>query len=51
MGLFSHAARSERKTGILPSQEIRELIANGKVRSSAEIPDDQGILHPKEICP
>ena len=41
MGLFSHAARSERKTGILPSQEIRELIANGKVRASAEIPDDQ----------
>jgi dCTP deaminase len=33
--------RPERKTGILPSQEIRELIANGKVRSSAEISDAQ----------
>ncbi len=33
--------RSERKTGILPSQEIRELIANGKIRCATEIPDDQ----------
>lgn len=40
MGL-SQPPRPERKTGILPSQEIRELIANGKVRSSAEISDAQ----------
>ena len=40
MGL-SQSPRPERKTGILPSQEIRELIANGKVRSSAEISDAQ----------
>jgi dCTP deaminase len=41
LGLFSNATRPERKTGILPSQEIRELIGNGKIRSSAEISDDQ----------
>jgi dCTP deaminase len=41
LGLFSNAARPERKTGILPSQEIRELIGNGKIRSSVEISDDQ----------
>ena len=40
MGL-SQPPRPERKTGILPSQEIRELIANGKIRSSAEISDAQ----------
>jgi dCTP deaminase len=40
--LFSEMARSEpRKTGILPSQEIRELIRNGKIRSGSEIPDSQ----------
>ena len=40
--LFSEMARTEpRKTGILPSQEIRELIRNGKIRSGAEIPDGQ----------
>lgn len=33
--------RRERKTGILPSQEIRELIANGKIRCSTDIPDAQ----------
>jgi dCTP deaminase len=34
--------RSEpRKTGILPSQEIRELIRNGKILSGVEIADDQ----------
>lgn len=33
--------RSERKTGILPAQEIRELIANGKIRCGTEIPEDQ----------
>ena len=42
MGLFSQMAGPERrKTGILPSQEIRELIRNGKIRASAEISDDQ----------
>jgi len=41
LGLFSNATRPERKTGILPSQEIRELIGNGKIRSSVEISDDQ----------
>jgi dCTP deaminase len=40
--LFSEMARSEpRKTGILPSQEIRELIRNGKIRSPQEITDGQ----------
>src|ERR1700747_2146376 len=39
--LFSQTRRSERKTGILPSQEIRELIANGKIRCATEIPDAQ----------
>jgi len=40
--LFSEMTRSEpRKTGILPSQEIRELIRNGKIRSGAEIADGQ----------
>jgi dCTP deaminase len=33
--------RRERKTGILPSQEIRELIANRKIRCATEIPDAQ----------
>jgi dCTP deaminase len=41
LGLFSNTVRSERRTGILPSQEIRELIASGKIRSPVEIPDDQ----------
>lgn len=39
--LFPGAARTERKTGILPSQEIRELIRNGKIRSAAAIDDGQ----------
>jgi dCTP deaminase len=40
--LFSEMARSERrKTGILPSQEIKELIRNGKIRSGVEIADGQ----------
>jgi dCTP deaminase len=40
--LFSGMTRSEpRKSGILPSQEIRELIKNGKIRSRVEIPDAQ----------
>ena len=41
LSLFPQTRRSECKTGILPSQEIRELIANGKIRCSVEIPDDQ----------
>src|SRR5580700_7134043 len=46
--LFSKDARSEpRKTGILPSQEIRELIKNGKIRSSMEI--DDGQIQPASI--
>src|SRR6266705_1456874 len=41
-GLFPEMTRSEpRKAGILPSQEIRELIRNGKIRSRIEISDDQ----------
>ena len=40
--LFSEMARSEpRKTGILPSQDIKELIRNGKIRSTQEIGDGQ----------
>jgi dCTP deaminase len=46
--LFSNTAWAEpRKTGILPSQEIRELIKNGKIRSSAEI--DDGQIQPASI--
>src|SRR3990170_2282487 len=42
VALFSEMGRTEpRKTGILPSQEIRELIRNGKIRSGAEIADGQ----------
>jgi dCTP deaminase len=41
LGLFSQTVRSERRTGILPSQEIRELIRHGKIRSAVEISDDQ----------
>ena len=42
VGLFSRAAYPElRKSGILPSQEIRELIGNGKIRFRSEISDDQ----------
>ena len=42
MGLFSDMVRPvPRKTGVLPSQEIRELIRNGKICSRAEIADDQ----------
>jgi dCTP deaminase len=40
-GLFSAAARTPRRQGILPSQEIRELIRNGKIRSPLEISEDQ----------
>jgi len=42
VGLFPEVTRSEaRRTGILPSQEIRELINKGKIRSAIEISDDQ----------
>ena len=41
MDPLSQQRRSERKTGILPSQEIRELIANGKIRCPSEIPENQ----------
>ena len=42
MGLFSQTEGPERrKAGILPSQEIRELIRNGKIRSRTDISDDQ----------
>lgn len=40
-GLFPDAAREPRKTGILPSQEIRELIQNRKILSLAPIDDAQ----------
>src|SRR5579862_5968867 len=46
-GLFPGATRTERKTGILPSQEIRELIRNGKIRSRVEI--DDGQIQPASI--
>jgi dCTP deaminase len=35
------ARQAVRKSGILPSQEIRALVRNGKIRSSVEIPDSQ----------
>ena len=42
VGLFKDMARPERRTtGILPSQEIRELMRTGKIRSAAPISDDQ----------
>lgn len=42
MGLFSTAMEPDsQKSGVLPSQEIRELISNGKVRAIAEIDGDQ----------
>ncbi len=40
--LFPHAeSRKPRKDGILPAQEIHELVNNGKIRSRAEISGDQ----------
>jgi dCTP deaminase len=33
--------RPARKSGVLPSQEIRELISNGKISAQMEISDDQ----------
>jgi dCTP deaminase len=42
VGLFAEMLRPEpRSTGILPSQEIRELVRTGRIRSSAAIADDQ----------
>jgi dCTP deaminase len=41
LGLFSPNVRVERRTGILPSQEIRELVRNGKIRSVIDIADNQ----------
>ncbi len=42
MELLTRTSRKgPRKEGILPSQEIRELIRNGKVRARAEISEDQ----------
>lgn len=42
MDLFKQTARNVfREEGILPAQEIRELIGNGKIRSSLEISEDQ----------
>lgn len=43
MGLFSQVRESDvRRAGILPSQEIRELISNGKVGASGiDITEDQ----------
>src|SRR5487761_330216 len=35
------AGPERRKEGILPSQEIRELIRSGKIRARVEISDDQ----------
>jgi dCTP deaminase len=41
-GLFSEMTRSEpRRSGILPSQEIHEMIRIGKIRSRVEITSDQ----------
>ena len=40
--LFSETTRqAPRKEGILPAQEIKELVENGKIRSSAGISEDQ----------
>jgi dCTP deaminase len=42
LGLFSRKAELDsRKQGILPSQEIRELISNGKICASTEIAENQ----------
>lgn len=42
LDLFGKTSRvSRREPGILPSQEIEELIRNGKIRSYAEISNDQ----------
>jgi dCTP deaminase len=42
VGLFAGLAGPERRTtGILPSQEIRELIATGKIRSTSPVEESQ----------
>jgi dCTP deaminase len=48
--LFSEMARTEpRKTGILPSQEIRELIRNGKIRCPESAPIGDGQIQPASM--
>lgn len=48
--LFSEMARSEpRKTGILPSQDIQELIRNGKIRCPASAPIPDGQIQPASM--
>lgn len=42
LNLFGQTARvTRREQGILPSQEIKQLIRNGKIRSGTEIREDQ----------
>jgi dCTP deaminase len=42
LGLFTEIGdRSTRKVGILPSQEIRELISNGKISAPIDVSEDQ----------
>jgi dCTP deaminase len=42
LGLFAEMGdRGSRKSGVLPSQEIRELISNGKISAQAEITEAQ----------
>src|SRR6266446_4911966 len=42
LGLFAEmGSRTSRKAGVLPSQEIRELIGNGKISAQMEISEDQ----------
>jgi len=48
LGLFSVTVEPDfRKRGVLPSQEIRELISNGKIRAAVEI--DEGQIQPASI--
>jgi dCTP deaminase len=48
LGLFEDTGgRGSRKTGILPSQEIRELISNGRISAPVEVSEDQ--LQPASI--
>jgi len=41
LGLFSEKEPDSRKPGILPSQEIRELVGNGKICAPVEISEAQ----------
>src|SRR5271154_4309739 len=48
LGLFEEMGeRSSRKPGVLPSQEIRELISNGKI--SAQVDISEGQIQPASI--